>query len=185
MKKLLLALACAAFALPAAPAGADPEFPDIDSLPMTAVKYPDGFSPTDGKQWPVENIFSPAEGVYCRLRLQAWGNFQMPPADVACVGDLPGMPNGENVARIDIEGNNEPTVRFLNGANNVGNTADFPHFSTGKQFQVFLNVPAILLTCGSGDGNAFLFACRARQSLGQERFPPHGFVLSKHGSWTF
>lgn len=185
MRKFLVALVCTALALPAAPAGADPEFPDLDSLPVVSVKYPADFSPTDGKQWPVENIFSPAEGVYCRLRLQAWGTFVMPPVDVACVGDLPGMPGGENIARIDINGSDAPVVRFLSGGSNLGNTADFPRFSTGKQFIVFLNVPSILLTCGSGDGEAFLFACRARQSLGEEHFPPHGFVLSKHGSWKF
>ncbi|SLG26296.1 Uncharacterised protein [Mycobacteroides abscessus subsp. massiliense] len=110
----------------AAASTADPEFPDIDSLPMASIKYPAGFDPVDGKQWPVENIFSPADGMYCRLRLQAWGTFQMPPADVACAGELPGMPNGENIARIDIGTSGAPQARFLKGSNSLGGPRNIP-----------------------------------------------------------
>lgn len=168
-----------------APANADPAFPDIDSLPMASIKYPAGFDPTDGKQWPIENIFSPADGVYCRLRLQAWGTFQMPPADVACAGELPGMSNGENIARIDIGTSGAPYARFLKGSNSLGDLNTYPHFSAGKQLQVFLNTRSILMSCGSGNGDDFIFACHAWQSLGQADFPPHGFVLAASGSWVF
>lgn len=73
----------------AAASTADPEFPDIDSLPMASIKYPAGFDPVDGNSGQSRTSSrlptGCTAGYVCRRGEPSKCHPQMSPARVSCL----------------------------------------------------------------------------------------------------